>query len=51
MFVSYVVFAMVWAVFVAAAQPPLIVGALLVAAPIIIIGHLMRNSSKAPGSL
>ena len=43
MFASYVVFAMTWAVFVAAAKPPLIFGALLVAAPVIIIRHLLRN--------
>jgi len=48
MFGSYVGFAMVWAIFVAATKPPLIVGALLVAAPIIIIGYLLRASSAAP---
>ena len=50
MFAIYVVFAMVWAVLVAAAKPPLIFGALLVAAPVIAVGHLLRNSSKAPGA-
>ena len=43
MFASYVAFAMIWAVFVAAAKPPLIVGALLVAAPVSIIGYILRS--------
>ncbi len=50
MFIAYVVFALVWSVVVAAAQPPLIIGALLVAAPILIIGYILRNGSDLFGA-
>ncbi|WP_158007463.1 hypothetical protein [Methyloceanibacter stevinii] len=50
MFASYILVALVWAVVVAAVQPPLIVGALLVAIPVIVIGCLLGGPSKAKGA-
>ena len=50
MTIGYVLFAMVWGVIVALAQPPLMVGALLVAIPVILIGLIFRGASKAVGA-
>jgi hypothetical protein len=50
MTIGYVLFAMVWGVIVALTQPPLMVGALLVAIPIIFIGLILRGTSKAVGA-
>lgn len=50
MTLGYVLFAMVWGVIVALAQPPLIVGTLIVAIPIIFIGLIFRGTSKAVGA-
>lgn len=44
---SYVLFAMVWAVTVAASKPPLVVGALLVAIPVVLIGLILSGASDA----
>jgi len=46
MTIGYVLFAMVWGVIVALAQPPLMIGALLAAIPIIFIGLIFRGTSK-----
>jgi len=45
---SYFLIAMVWGVIVALTKPPLMVGALLVAIPIIVIGLIFRGTSESP---
>ncbi len=48
MFYAYITFCLIWALVVAATQPPLIVGALLVALPIVVIGYILRG--ELPGA-
>lgn len=48
MLYAYVLFCLIWAVVVAATQPPLILGALLVAVPIVVIGYILRG--EIPGA-
>jgi hypothetical protein len=47
MTLGYVLFAVVWGVIVALTKPPLIVGALLVAVPILVMGLIVRNAIQA----
>jgi hypothetical protein len=47
MILGYVLFAAVWGVIVALIEPPLIVGALLVAVPIVVIGPIVRDAIQA----
>jgi len=50
MTIGYVLFAMVWGMIVALTQPPLMIGALLAAIPIIFIGLIFRGTSKVVGT-
>ena len=47
MTLGYVLFAVVWGVIVALAKPPLIVGALLVAVPIVVMGLIVRGAIQS----
>ena len=48
MLYAYVLFCLIWAVVVASTQPPLILGALLVAVTIVVIGYILRG--EVPGA-
>ena len=50
MTIGYVLFAIVWGVTVAVTHPPVVVGALLVAIPVILVGLVFRASSEAEGA-